>query len=283
MVALPRPVARVFDAVVPSPRRAARLFVVSNIAFLGVDIVIAHLANVFAHRLEWAPVVFSAVATPLLLPGAFGSERPIVRTIDRIVAALAIMVGVVGMVFHLESGFFASQTLRDLVYSAPFVAPLSYVGVGLLLLLVHSEEATGEGFGAWILFLALGGFGGNLALSLLDHAQNGFFHPTEWIPVAASAFAVAFLVLALTASGQRDPLFRRAIVGVMAVQVAVGVLGAVLHTEANLRHSAMSSFQDRFVFGAPAFAPLLCANLALLALIGVWATAARAEAPPETA
>jgi hypothetical protein len=34
---------------------------------------------------------------------------------------------------------------------------------------------------------------GNFALSLTEHAENGFFHWTEWIPVASSAFAVGVL------------------------------------------------------------------------------------------
>ena len=264
---------RFLRALAPTPERAVRLFVAANIGFLGVDIVLAHLANEFARKIEWAPVVFSAVATPLLLPGAFGSARAIFRHVDRIVALGAIVLGVTGMVLHLESRFFAAATLHDLVYSAPFVAPVSYVGVGLLLLLVHSEDASTATFGPWILFLALGGFVGNLALSLLDHAQNGFFHASEWIPVAAAAYAVAFLALCLVhAPGKTSRELFRACVVVMAGEILVGLVGAALHAEANLRHSAMTTMRDWFVFGAPAFAPLLFANLALLSLLGLWAT-----------
>jgi hypothetical protein len=260
---------RLLRAIAPTPQRAVRLFVAANIGFLGVDIAIAHLANDFARHIEWAPIVFSAIATPLLLPGAFGSTRSIFRHIDRVVAFAAIVVGVVGMVLHLESGFFEQQTLHDLVYSAPFVAPVSYVGVGLLLLLVHSVEASTPEFGPWVLFLALGGFVGNFALSLLDHAQNGFFRTSEWIPVGSAAYAVAFLALAVLA--RMSPELRRACMTVMIVQMVVGLVGAALHVDANLRHSAMTTTRDRFVFGAPAFAPLLFANLALLAIIGLWA------------
>lgn len=262
---------RVLRAVAPTPLRAVRVFVAANIGFLGVDIVIAHVANDFARRMEWAPVIFSAVATPLLLPGAFGSARPVLRHVERLVAFGAIVVGVLGMIFHLESGFFENQTLRDLVYSAPFVAPLSYVGVGLLGLLVHSEDATTPQFGGWVLLLALGGFVGNLGLSLVDHAQNAFFRPTEWIPVAAAAYAVAFLLLAVAKAPALTAPFARACVAVMSVEMVVGLLGAALHVDANVHHSAMSSVRDRFVFGAPAFAPLLFANLALLAIVGLWA------------
>jgi ABC-type spermidine/putrescine transport system permease subunit II len=101
--------------------------------------------------------------------------------IDRIVAVGAIVAGVTGMVLHLKSAFFQEQTLGTLVYSAPFIAPLAYVGVGLLLLLVRLEAPESPAFGWWIVLLALGGFVGNLGMSLLDHAQNGLFRWTEWV------------------------------------------------------------------------------------------------------
>lgn len=276
---------RILTAVGPTPTRAAHLFVVANIAFLGVDIAIAHLANDFAHRGEWAPVIFSLVATPLLLPGAFGSRRPIFHWIDRGVAYAAMVVGIAGMVFHLESGFFEQQTLHDLVYSAPFVAPIAYVGVGLLLLLLRSEEAVTPRLGGWILLLALGGFIGNLGLSLLDHAQNGFFHATEWIPVVSAAYGVGFLAVAVAQAPLPSRAVVRACAIVMGAQVLVGLVGTGLHVEANLHRSVMTTMRDRFVFGAPAFAPLLFANLALLAWIGLWACSLErggAEAEPES-
>jgi len=261
-----------------SPQRAVHVFVAMNIAFLGLDIVVAHMMNGFAERIEWAPVVFSAVATPLLVPGAVGSERPVFATVDKLVAWGAILVGVLGMIFHLESGFFEEQTLRNLVYSAPFVAPLSYVGVGLLLLLVRSEEAATPAFGPWVLLLALGGFIGNFGLSVLDHAQNGFFRPSEWVPVAAAALGIGFLSMAIVSP---SPTLTRTSMVMMAIEVVVGVSGFVLHVQANFGHGT-ASFVDRFVFGAPAFAPLLFANVALLACIGLWATQASPRAQPST-
>ena len=52
--------------------------------------------------------------------------------------------------------------------------------------------------------LALGGFFGNFVLSLTDHAANGFFARTEWIPVISSAFATGFLLVPLS-----SPVTRR--------------------------------------------------------------------------
>ena len=45
------------------------IFAFANLAFLGMDVALAHASNAFAHRAEWAPVAFSAAATLLLLPG----------------------------------------------------------------------------------------------------------------------------------------------------------------------------------------------------------------------
>jgi hypothetical protein len=250
-----------------TPERCVEWFVVGNVAFLGVDISIAHYENAFGHGAEWAPVVYSVIATALLVPMALGVRGPGWHLVERAVALAAIGLGVVGMLFHLQSAFFQKQTIANLVYSAPFVAPLAYVGVGLLLLLLRMEKAGSLQTAWWILLLALGGFAGNLGLSLLDHAQNAFFRGAEWIPVVAAAFAVSFLFVMWV---HPDPALVRATYLVLAAQVVVGVLGFVLHALADWRRPAVR-LVDRFVHGAPAFAPLLFADLAVLAALGIWA------------
>ncbi len=256
-----------------TPERAIEWFVVANLAFLGLDILVAHQENGFARRAEWAPVVFSGLATLALLPMAWGNQGRIARAAGTSVGAAAIAVGVTGMILHLESAFFLEQTLGDLVYSAPFLAPLAYVGVGLLLLLVRLEGARSSAFGWWVVLLSLGGFLGNLGMSLLDHAQNGLFRWAEWIPVVSAAFGVSFLLVTLF---RREAVFVRITYGVLAVQVIVGLGGFVVHAMADLRRTGLP-FGQRFVFGAPAFAPLLFADLAVLAALGLWAFSASGE------
>lgn len=256
-----------------TPQRAIAAFVLFNLAFLAVDILLAHQVNAFARAAEWVPFAFSIAATLWLVPGVLGSGRRIWRLGDVVVAWASIAVGVAGLLLHLQSAFFQTRTLQGLVYSAPFVAPLSYTGVGLLLLLLRSRDPAvspnEEAFGRWVVVLALGGFVGNYALSVLDHAQNGFFHATEWIPVGSAALAIGVLVVTLMRPARADP---RVCLAVMALQVVVGVAGFVLHNVASYGRSA--PIVDRFVYGAPAFAPLLFADIALLAALGVWATAA---------
>ena len=74
--------------------------------------------------------------------------------------------------------------------TAPFAAPLSYAGLGFLLLLNRTESPHSAGYGQWVTLLAAGGFAGNFALTLADHAQNGFFHASEWLAVLAAAFGL---------------------------------------------------------------------------------------------
>jgi hypothetical protein len=259
-----------------TPTRCIEWFVIANFAFLGVDILIAHDANGFRHPAEWAPIVFSALAPWLLIPGALriGSAR-VTRRLDILVGVAGIVLGVLGMAFHLSSAFFADRTLRSLVYSAPFAAPLAYVGVGLLLLLVRLESPDSMAVGQWSMLLALGGFGGNFVLSLLDHAQNSFFRGTEWVPVVAAAYACGFLAVALFGGGRS---MLRACLGMCAVQAVVGMVGFVLHVLSNANRTS-PSVAKRFVYGAPAFAPLLFTNLAVLAALAAW-TMLR-QPPPE--
>jgi hypothetical protein len=250
-----------------TPLRAVEWFAVANIAFLGLDILVAHQENGFERPAEWAPVAFSGLAILGLLPMTFGARSAVWRTVDRAIGGVSIAVGTTGMVLHLKSAFFERQTLGNLVYSAPFLAPLAYVGVGLLLLLVRMESPESPVFGWWIVLLALGGFVGNFGMALPDHAQNGLFHWTEWIPIVSAAFAVGFLLLALA---RREASFIRITYGVLALQAAVGVLGFVLHVTSDIGRRTLP-FVQRFVFGAPPFAPLLYADLAALAALGLWA------------
>jgi hypothetical protein len=107
---------------------------------------------------------------------------------------------------------------------------------------------------------------GNFIFSLADHAQNGFFYVSEWIPVASSAFAFSFLLVPFVMNVNR--LYLTACVGVLLLQVAVGLLGFYYHTAANL-NGPSPNLVDNFIFGAPAMAPLLFPNLVLLAFIGL--------------
>ena len=246
------------------------LFVLSNIAFLALDTYLAHSVNNFANPLESVPFSFSLLATPLFavaIAACWNVERRWGRLLGLCIGSAAVIVGIGGMILHLESQFFELQTIGSLVYTAPFAAPLAYAGLGLLILMNRMVDPERTEWARWIILLGLGGFVGNFILSLCDHAQNGFFIASEWIPVFSSALAVGFLMLAATRPVNRP--FLRLCAIVLVVQMVVGGLGFTLH----LRGIAGGIGPDTWanlLYGPPIFAPLLFVDLALLSGIGVF-------------
>ena len=253
------------------------VFVLSNIAFLILDVYVAHSINDFAHWAEWIPIYFSGAAT-IAVAGAIYQEwwagSAHARWLRLVVGWGAIVVGIMGMLWHLEAWFFEEATIRSLVYSAPFMAPLAFTGLGFLLLMNRMVTREEVQWGQWVVFFAWGGFAGNFALSLIDHAQNGFFYWTEWIPVIVSALAVGHLFTVLLRPVDR--LFLRIGYAVLAVQAFIGVLGFVLHTRP-LWTATSETLWDEIVFGAPVFAPLLFVDIAVLAALGLWDLEAKAS------
>jgi len=245
-------------------------FVLVNLAFLSFDIYLAHSVNSFRREAEYIPLYFSLAAPVVLLIGLAGDWRGYVavwRDLGHLVGWLAVAIGFAGVILHLDSRFFYERTIKSLVYAAPFAAPLAYVGLGLLLIMNRMVPSKSPEWPRWVLLMALGGFVGNFIFSLTDHAQNGFYHWTEWIPVVSSAFAVGFLTAPLVTPVGRSFLLLCGLV--LLLQAGVGVLGFTLHTAANL-HGVSSHWMDNFIHGAPALAPLLFPNLVLLAALGLW-------------
>ncbi len=267
---------------VHDPQLWIELFVTTNLAILAADIYIAHSVNHFQKAAEYIPLYFSAAA-PVVLALMMGLrwighfEAPW-RDVGYMVAWLSVLVGLGGVLYHLESRFFLDRTLQSLTYAAPFAAPLAYTGLGFLLLVNRMVAARSAEWARWVIFLASGGFFGNFVLSLTDHASNGFFAKTEWIPVISSAFATGFLIIPLVTTVTRR--FMDVCLIVMLTQALVGVLGFWFHIQANLVEPGHSLF-DKLVNGAPPMAPLLFPNLVGLALIGMWALLPHLEeAPP---
>jgi len=204
----------------------------------------------------------------LLIGLVFVDRRRIVwKILGNAVGWISILIGLVGVLYHLNSSFFEERTLKSLTYSAPFAAPLAYTGLGFLLLLNRMVDANSMEWPKWVLFMAVGGYAGNFVFSLMDHAGNGFFNPAEWVPVIASALAIGFLVMPLLVKVSRG--FLTLCVVLLLLEAAIGVWGFVLHASANLRGPSLRAF-DNFVYGAPPFAPLLFPNLVALGLLALW-------------
>jgi hypothetical protein len=249
-------------------------FAIFNFLCLTGDITLAHSENHFRVSAEYIPLWFSLAAPVLLLIALLARLRrnwqAAWRDLGYLVGWASIAVGTAGVVYHLDSQFFYQRTLKSLTYAAPFAAPAAYIGIGCLLIMNRMVAPRTREWTQWVVFFTLGGFAGNFVLSLTDHAANGFFHWTEWIPVISSAFAVGFLAaLLFLDSGGR---FVWLCAGILLLQIAVGVLGFGLHLHADLSGPASTLFGN-VVAGAPPFAPLLLPNLSILGFIGMMAMA----------
>jgi len=257
-------------------------FVLSNVAFLIADIYVAHSLNDFAHWGEYVPLIYSVAGTIALAVSVWlhvrrAENRP--TWIGEAVGWGGVLVGIAGLVWHLEAWFFTATTLKSLVYSAPFVAPLAFVGLGMLLLLNRREQPGSVRWARWVVFLAWGGWVGNFGLSVIDHAQNGFFYATEWIPVISSALCVGILAALLVVRPDRQT-FRTAYATLL-LNAGVGLLGFALHLAPLWTDPGSEPLWDQIVFGPPIFAPLLLVDLAVLGALGVWKL--QAALPEETA
>lgn len=255
------------------------LFVAANLTVLAGDIVLAHSVNHFRNPAEYIPLYFSAAAPVLLLIVDLlrwrWGFRAAWRDMGILVGALSVLVGLGGVLYHLQSSFFLQHTLASLTYAAPFTAPLAYTGLGFLLLVNRMVPQHTVEWARWVILLATGGFFGNFVLCLTDHATNGFFLKTEWIPVVSSALATGFLIVPVLM-----PVARRYLdlcIAVLGVQALVGLLGFWYHLHMNLMEPGSSLF-EKSVNGAPPMAPLLFPNLVGLTLIGLWELAAHLPA-----
>ena len=176
-----------------SPQVWVELFATSNVRILTFDIYLAHSVNQFRNEAEYIPLIFSATA-PLLLILAFAVRQRwnAVGRFGYLRAAAVVVCSL--LMFHFQSHFFYQRTLRSLTYSAPFAAPLSYTGLGLLLIMNRMVDPKTAEWSQWVLLLVLGGFAGNFVFSLADHAGNGFFNPLEWLPVVASDIEIGIVL-----------------------------------------------------------------------------------------
>jgi hypothetical protein len=251
------------------PGTVLEVFVLLNLGFLTFDIFLAHSVNGFRQRAEYIPLYFSAMAPVLLLAGIVSHRKKlwVWNAAGYLVGGAAIVIGLTGVILHLDSAFFYERTIRSLTYSAPFAAPLAYTGLGFLLVLNRLQEPTSEEWARWVLFLTLGGFIGNFVFSLTDHAGNGFFNRLEWVPVVASAIAVGFLVTPLLLRVSEKFLLLCA--GLLLLEAGVGIWGFVLHAQRNLAGPSIHPF-DNFIYGSPPLAPLLFPNLVVLGLLAIW-------------
>lgn len=262
-----------------------------NLIFLGIDIYLAHSISGTIVPNEWIPIIFGPLAGALLLlAGLLATrQRPLATVIANIVFLCSIAVGLLGAYFHMVRAVLPTApagqqvTVNLLVWAPPILGPLTFslVGVlgisaawledppdsGRLALLagrhVHLPFSKTRAYFFWV---GLGTLA-TVISSVLDHARTNFENPWLWVPTAVGVFGV---VVAVTLGSIERPTRADLITYTVAMLllIVVGVVGALLHINANLTAGG-TVVPERFIRGAPFLAPLLFSNMGVLGLIAL--------------
>jgi hypothetical protein len=260
-----------------------------NLVFLSVDIYMAHRISGTIVPNEWIPIIFGLVAGPLLLVAGLlaTKRRPLATAIANTVFLCSIVVGLLGAYFHLvraalpTAPFGQRVSVNLLVWAPPILGPLTFCLVGVLgmsaIWLENPPDSgrlallAGRHIGlpfsktrAYFFWVGLGTLA-TVISSVLDHARTNFENPWLWVPTAVGVFGVVVAVtLGAIERPTRADLITYAVA--MLLLIVVGVIGALLHVDANLTAGGIV-VPERFIRGAPFMAPLLFSNMGVLGLI----------------
>ena len=242
-------------------------FALVNLAFLTLDIYLAHSVNQFRSPAEYVPLYFSA-------------GRPVVLLVALVLAPSRARwrcwgswsAGCRGGRRDRRGPAPGQPLLPGADHSKPGLRGPVRRPAGLHRGRVAAPHEPNGGFefggvAAVGAAFALGGFVGNFVFSLTDHAENGFFNPLEWVSVVASALAVGFLTVPLMKQVSRQ--FVDLCGAVLLFESIIGIWGFLLHARGNLIGPSVHAW-DNFIYGAPPMAPLLFPNLMVLGMIAVW-------------
>jgi hypothetical protein len=284
--------------VFPAARRIGRLpfsrdqlillMTAINEIFLSVDIYLAHSINGTINRDEWIPIIFGVSAGLLLLLAGLIAlrNRPLATIFANVVLLGSIVVGLVGVYFHLRranllGGPVQGETVSLLMWAPPFLGPFIFSLMGVLgisaawiedppdsgrlrLLADRFVQMPYSKTRAYFLIVGVGTLV-TLISSVLDHSRLNFENPWVWLPTTVGVFAtVAAVMLGIIARPTRTDL--ATYTAAMLMMILVGVIGGVLHAHTNLIAQGTIVI-ERFLRGSPLLAPLLFANMGLLGLI----------------
>lgn len=265
------------------------LMVALNLAFLGLDILLAHGMNGTIRTNEMVPIVFGpAAGLVLVIAGVISLRRRTVAIwLAFITLAASIVVGLVGAYFHVEraippNGLGVFEVAVALfVFAPPIVGPLTFslLGVlGAIAAVIEDPLDSGRmvipGVFSWhvpfsktqqyAIWVGLGTLS-TLLSSVLDHGRFNFENLWVWLPTVVGVFAA----VATVAWGMVKEPSRSDTIVYVAAQVAmilVGVIGLLLHVETDLATRNII-VPERFLRGAPFLAPMLFADMGALALL----------------
>lgn len=269
--------------------QAMLLMLALNEFLLGVETYLAHSISGSIMPKEWIPIIFGPVAGILLVLAGLVAIRK--RSLATLVASLiylaSILVGLLGMFFHLVRAALPFAPLGQqvsiplFVWAPPILGPLTFALVGLMgLSAVWMEQPADSGvltllagrklslpFSKTSAFFFMVGLGtlATVISSVLDHARTNFENPWLWLPTAIGIFGtVVAIALGIINYPRRSDLLTYVVA--MLLLVMVGVLGVILHIQRNL---AMENaiVVERFLRGAPFLAPMLFSDMGTLGLV----------------
>ncbi len=262
-----------------------------NLIFLGIDIYLAHSISGTIVPNEWIPIIFGPVGGLLLLVAGLlaTKRRPLATVIANIVFLCSIVVGLLGAYFHLVRAALPTAPVGQrvsvnlLVWAPPILGPLTFSLVGVLgisaawlenppdsgrlaLLAGRHVQLPFSKTRAYFFWVGLGTLA-TVISSVLDHVRTNFENPWLWVPAAVGVFGV---VVAVTLGAIERPTRADLITYTVAMLllIVVGVVGALLHVNANLTAGG-TVVPERFIRGAPFLAPLLFSNVGVLGLIAL--------------
>lgn len=260
-----------------------------NEIFLSVDIFLAHGLNGQIGRNEWIPIIFGVIAGVLLLLAGLIAfrQRPFATILANLVFVSSIVVGFMGMFFHISRTAIPGGplgqpgTVNALIWAPPILGPFVFALVGVLgISAAWIEEPPDSGrlrllanrhvqmpyskTRAYFFIVSIGILV-TLISSVLDHARLNFENPWVWLPTMAGIFStVVAAALGVIARPSRIDLTVYTVA--MLTLILVGVVGFVLHLNSNLVAQG-TIVVERFLRGSPTLAPMLFANMGLLGLL----------------
>ncbi|MHC1781650.1 MAG: hypothetical protein AB9891_02610 [Anaerolineaceae bacterium] len=224
----------------------------------------------------------------LLVIGLIATRRRMLANLlGTVVFSFNIAVGLLGSFYHLSRAILMNAeagqqiTIPLLIFAPPVMGPITFALLGILgISAAWQEVPAGSGklvVGAGRIlhmplsktrtYFLLAGLGVMITTisSIIDHSHSGFTNPWTWIPTIFGIFAAAVsLSLGFMNEPQKSDLWVYALT--MIGMMAVGLTGALLHLDQNL--VAQNAFViERFIRGAPIFAPMLFADMGMLGLI----------------
>ena len=277
---------------IPLKRSQVMLLMLAlNFLLLGVETYTAHIVSGTIVPYEWIPIIYGPLAAVILLATGVVSlkKRQTASLIANIVFVVSIVVGLLGMYFHLSRGIVPGAPAGEkisiilLIWSPPAIAPLTFALLGLLgisstfiehpvdsgRLLLWKNKTIQLPLPKTSAFLLMSAFG-NLATlisSVLDHARTDYSNLWLWVPTIVGLFGTltAFYLGVLKKPRPEDIAV---FIAAMVLMIVTGLLGVVLHYLTDVTAGGKIVI-ERFIRGAPIMAPMLFADMGAIGLIAL--------------